>query len=55
VVGGRKTPDYGVLLFFRKTCQGGKMTKDLAICIHGNKVKHGEYYLYIEEFLDAIV
>jgi len=34
--------------------ESGKMTKDLAICIHGNKVKHGEHYLYTEEFLDAI-
>lgn len=32
----------------------GKMTKDLAVCIHGNKVNHGEHYLYTEEFLDAI-
>ncbi len=30
------------------------MTKDLAVVIHGNKVKHGEHYLYTEEFLDAI-
>jgi isocitrate dehydrogenase len=34
--------------------ESGKMTKDLAVCIHGNKVKHGEHYLYNEEFLDAI-
>lgn len=34
--------------------ESGKMTKDLAVCIHGNKVKHGEHYLYTEEFLDAI-
>ena len=34
--------------------EGGKMTKDLAICIYGNKVNHGEHYLYTEEFLDAI-
>src|SRR6478752_7675721 len=32
----------------------GKMTKDLAVCIHGNKVSHGDHYLYTEEFLDAI-
>jgi isocitrate dehydrogenase len=32
----------------------GKMTKDLAVCVHGNKVNHGEHYLYTEEFLDAI-
>jgi isocitrate dehydrogenase len=30
------------------------MTKDLAVCIYGNKVNHGEHYLYTEEFLDAI-
>jgi isocitrate dehydrogenase len=34
--------------------ESGKMTKDLAVCIHGNKVNHGEHYLYTEEFLDAI-
>lgn len=34
--------------------EAGKMTKDLAVCIHGNKVNHGEHYLYTEEFLDAI-
>jgi isocitrate dehydrogenase len=34
--------------------ESGKMTKDLAVCIHGNKVKHGDHYLYTEEFLDAI-
>ena len=41
-----------------KTCievvESGKMTKDLAVCIHGNKVEHGKHYLYTEEFLDAI-
>jgi hypothetical protein len=30
------------------------MTKDLAVCIHGNQVKHGEHYVYTEEFLDAL-
>lgn len=34
--------------------ESGKMTKDLAVCIHGNKVNHGEHYLYTEEFLDAL-
>ncbi len=34
--------------------ESGKMTKDLAVCIHGNKVSHGEHYLYTEEFLDAL-
>jgi isocitrate dehydrogenase len=37
-----------------ETVEEGKMTKDLAICIHGNKVNHGEHFLYTEEFLDAI-
>lgn len=37
-----------------ETVESGKMTKDLAICIHGNKVNHGEHYLYTEEFLAAL-
>lgn len=37
-----------------ETVEEGKMTKDLAVCIHGNKVNHGDHYLYTEEFLDAI-
>jgi isocitrate dehydrogenase len=37
-----------------ETVESGKMTKDLAVCIHGNKVNHAEHYLYTEEFLDAI-
>jgi isocitrate dehydrogenase len=37
-----------------ETVELGKMTKDLDVCIHGNKVNHGEHYLYTEEFLDAI-
>jgi isocitrate dehydrogenase len=37
-----------------ETVESGKMTKDLAVCIHGNKVNHEEHYLYTEEFLDAI-
>ena len=36
------------------TVESGKMTKDLAVCIHGNKVEHGTHYLYTEEFLDAL-
>lgn len=36
------------------TVESGKMTKDLAVCIHGNKVNHGEHYLYTQEFLDAL-
>jgi isocitrate dehydrogenase len=37
-----------------ETVESGKMTKDLAVCIYGNKVNHGEHYLYTEEFLEAI-
>ncbi len=37
-----------------ETVEAGKMTKDLAITIHGNKVNHGEHYLYTEEFLDEL-
>ena len=37
-----------------ETVESGKMTKGLAVCIHGNKVSHGDHYLYTEEFLDAI-
>jgi isocitrate dehydrogenase len=37
-----------------ETVESGKMTKDLAVCLHGPKVNHGEHYLYTEEFLDAI-
>ena len=37
-----------------ETVESGKMTKDLAICIHGNKVNHGEHYLYTEEFLEVL-
>ena len=37
-----------------ETVESGKMTKDLAVCIHGNKVEHGKDFLYTEEFLDAI-
>jgi isocitrate dehydrogenase len=36
------------------TVESGKMTKDLAVCIHGNKVEHGKDYLYTEEFLSAL-
>jgi len=35
--------------------ESGRMTKDLAVSVAGtNDVKHGEHYLYTEEFLDAI-
>ena len=37
-----------------ETVESGKMTKDLAVCIHGNKVEHGKHYLYTEEFLEAL-
>lgn len=36
-----------------ETVESGKMTKDLAVCIHGNKVAHDQY-LNTEEFLDAL-
>lgn len=36
-----------------ETVESGKMTKDLAVCIHGNDVRPGQY-LYTEDFLDAI-
>lgn len=34
--------------------ESGKMTKDLAVCVHGNKVEHGKHYLYTEEFLTEL-
>ena len=37
-----------------ETVESGKMTKDLAICIHGNKVNHGEHFQYTDEFLSAL-
>jgi isocitrate dehydrogenase len=37
-----------------ETVESGNMTKDLAVCIHGSKVKHGEHYLFTEEFLDKL-
>ncbi|MBC7863364.1 MAG: NADP-dependent isocitrate dehydrogenase [Bacteroidia bacterium] len=39
-----------------ETIESGKMTKDLAVCVHGNKIKmeHGKHYLYTEEFLSAL-
>jgi len=37
-----------------ETVESGKMTKDLAVCVHGNNVKHGDHYLYTEEFLNAL-
>ena len=37
-----------------ETVESGKMTKDLAICIHGTKAEHGKDYLNTEEFLNEI-
>lgn len=37
-----------------ETVESGIMTKDLAVCVHGNKVSHGAHYVYTEEFLDAL-
>ena len=37
-----------------ETVESGKMTKDLAVCAYGNKVNHGEHYLYTEELLEAL-
>jgi isocitrate dehydrogenase len=36
-----------------KTVESGKMTKDLAVCIHGDKTTE-KHYLYTEDFLKAI-
>ena len=35
------------------TVESGKMTKDLAVCIHGDAVKR-EHYLSTEQFMDSI-
>jgi isocitrate dehydrogenase len=35
------------------TVEAGKMTKDLAVCIHGNNVPEGSY-LYTEDFLEEL-
>jgi isocitrate dehydrogenase len=35
------------------TVEGAKMTKDLAILLHGSKVSR-EHYLNTEEFIDAV-
>ena len=37
-----------------ETVESGKMTKDLAVCIKGNKVSEGTDYLNTEDFLEAI-
>ena len=36
------------------TVESGKITKDLAICIYGNKVEHQTHFLYSEEFIKEI-
>jgi isocitrate dehydrogenase len=36
-----------------ETVESGKMTKDLAVCIHGDKVPEGSY-LHTEDFLTAL-
>ncbi len=37
-----------------ETVESGIMTKDLAVCIHGNNVEAGKDYVYTEVFLDAL-
>ncbi len=37
-----------------ETVESGKMTKDLAVCIYGNKVTLGQHYLNTQDFLDAL-
>ncbi len=37
-----------------ESVEQGHMTKDLAVCVHGNAVEHGKHFLYTEEFLDVI-
>jgi isocitrate dehydrogenase len=37
-----------------ETVESGKMTKDLAVCVYGNKVTLGEHYLNTQDFLDAL-
>ena len=58
---GKKDGNQALIDFCQKleavcvaTVESGKMTKDLAVCIHGNKVTLGEHYLNTEDFLDAI-
>lgn len=36
------------------TVERGVMTKDLAVCIHGSAVHHGEHYVYTDEFMAEI-
>jgi len=37
-----------------KTVEKGTMTKDLAICIHGNNVQEGKHYVCTEPFINAV-
>lgn len=37
-----------------ETVESGIMTKDLAVCIHGNKVEAGKDYVNTQEFLDTL-
>ena len=37
-----------------ETVEKGFMTKDLAICVHGNAVKEGKHYLQTEAYMDKI-
>jgi isocitrate dehydrogenase len=37
-----------------ETVEQGHMTKDLAICVHGNKVVEGTHYVQTERFMDLI-
>ena len=37
-----------------ETVESGRMTKDLAICVFGNKVKHKDHFLHTEEFLTEL-
>jgi len=33
---------------------GSGWNRSGSVAVHGNDVKHGEHYLYTEEFLDAL-
>jgi len=37
-----------------KTVEKGTMTKDLAICVHGNNVQEGKHYVCTEPFINAV-
>ena len=36
-----------------ETIESGKMTKDLALCLHGENLKQ-EHYMYTEDFLQTL-